>query len=392
MVKSVAEEIRDLANKLESINEGSGLQYHTGVKKHGKEYMDKAAKAGRDGASQEELGRLKDKYSKAEKNKTNEDEDLGNLLKTGVKGSYGVVAKAIKDFEELIRNNPNHPKVPQVKAELARLKPMLAKAQSKLGEGFDDYVTVDGNSYENEADAIQTIMNKGASSAAEQSWLMGMARTHDFYGKPENIGPALQKIRNKVDKKDKDAGPNYEPVLDPGELDKGPSANFPSMEVAMSKVMYYEPGEQVNIAGQIHVRDVKDGKKRWRSVKQDEEMGEGDAGSSSVEDVIKTAIKDLKRIDRQAFFRDRDVYKAEDFVQKGNIPGAIEFLIKGVEGPENQIQDVYNDLHDGLNAIINPPSAQDQEDEYWADVDADKAKDRVSGGYRSQRSGYGKNI
>ena len=54
----------------EEIGEGSGLQYHTGVKKHGKEYMDKAAQAGRDGASQEELGRLKDKYSKAEKNKT----------------------------------------------------------------------------------------------------------------------------------------------------------------------------------------------------------------------------------------------------------------------------------------------------------------------------------
>ena len=48
----------------------SGLQYYTGVKKHGKEYMDKAAKAGREGASQEELGALKDKYSKAEKNKT----------------------------------------------------------------------------------------------------------------------------------------------------------------------------------------------------------------------------------------------------------------------------------------------------------------------------------
>jgi LysM repeat protein len=54
----------------EEIGEGSGLQYHTGVKKHGKEYMVKAAQAGRDGASQEELGRLKDKYSKAEKNKT----------------------------------------------------------------------------------------------------------------------------------------------------------------------------------------------------------------------------------------------------------------------------------------------------------------------------------
>ena len=54
----------------EEMDEGSGLQYHTGVQKHGKEYMDKAAEAGRKGASQEELGRLRDKYSKAEKNKT----------------------------------------------------------------------------------------------------------------------------------------------------------------------------------------------------------------------------------------------------------------------------------------------------------------------------------
>ena len=52
------------------MDEGSGLDYYTGVKKHGKEYMDKAAEAGRKGASQEELGALKDKYSKAEKNKT----------------------------------------------------------------------------------------------------------------------------------------------------------------------------------------------------------------------------------------------------------------------------------------------------------------------------------
>ena len=68
------------------------------------------------------------------KNKMNEDEDLGNVIKTGVKGSYAVVAKAIKDYEELIRNNPNHPKVPQVKAELAKLKPMLAKAQAGMSE------------------------------------------------------------------------------------------------------------------------------------------------------------------------------------------------------------------------------------------------------------------
>jgi LysM repeat protein len=47
--------------------EESGLQYYTGVKKHGEKYMKLAAKAGREGASQEELGRLRDRYSKAEK-------------------------------------------------------------------------------------------------------------------------------------------------------------------------------------------------------------------------------------------------------------------------------------------------------------------------------------
>ena len=59
----------------DDIIDESGLQYYTGVKKHGKEYMKKAAEAGRKGASQEELGRLKDKYSKAEK-KTKEEFEL----------------------------------------------------------------------------------------------------------------------------------------------------------------------------------------------------------------------------------------------------------------------------------------------------------------------------
>jgi hypothetical protein len=53
--------------------EETGLQYKTGVDKHGKEYMVKAAQAGREGASQEEIGALRDKYSKAEKNKTSEE-------------------------------------------------------------------------------------------------------------------------------------------------------------------------------------------------------------------------------------------------------------------------------------------------------------------------------
>lgn len=64
-------------NKCKKIGEDaevdeSGLQYYTGVKKHGKEYMIKAAQAARNGASQKELGALKDRLSKAHKNKSNQ--------------------------------------------------------------------------------------------------------------------------------------------------------------------------------------------------------------------------------------------------------------------------------------------------------------------------------
>lgn len=44
----------------------SGLQYYTGKKKYGKDGMAALAKAGRKGASEEELGRIKDKYKKEE--------------------------------------------------------------------------------------------------------------------------------------------------------------------------------------------------------------------------------------------------------------------------------------------------------------------------------------
>ena len=46
------------------------------------------------------------------------------------------IAKAIKHFEELIKKNPKHPKVSEVKAELDKLKPMLAKSQSGMAEGW----------------------------------------------------------------------------------------------------------------------------------------------------------------------------------------------------------------------------------------------------------------
>jgi len=74
----------------------SGLQYYTGVKKHGKEYMKKAAQAGRDGASQEELGRLKDKYSKAEKTK----EDIA-IDENQVPASDNVLKLVVADYKKL---------------------------------------------------------------------------------------------------------------------------------------------------------------------------------------------------------------------------------------------------------------------------------------------------
>jgi len=42
--------------------EESGLQYYLGKKKYGKDGTKALAQAGRDGASQEELGKIKDKY------------------------------------------------------------------------------------------------------------------------------------------------------------------------------------------------------------------------------------------------------------------------------------------------------------------------------------------
>jgi len=67
--KNAGKRVNDCEKIKEDEVEESGLQYYTGVKKHGKEYMTKAAQLARNGASQEELGALKDKLSKAHKGK-----------------------------------------------------------------------------------------------------------------------------------------------------------------------------------------------------------------------------------------------------------------------------------------------------------------------------------
>ena len=91
---------------LEAETTESGLRYHTGVKKHGKEYMDKAAEAGRKGASQQELGALKDKYSKAEKNKKTPEGSLseGNdsIIFKGKEIDTDTIEYDMQDFSDMI--------------------------------------------------------------------------------------------------------------------------------------------------------------------------------------------------------------------------------------------------------------------------------------------------
>ncbi len=79
--------------------EESGLQYYLGKKKFGKEGMAALAKAGKEGASEEELGRIKDKYKKED---TDVDEakyqgrevPLGKPMKGDVKKSKVYVKNA----------------------------------------------------------------------------------------------------------------------------------------------------------------------------------------------------------------------------------------------------------------------------------------------------------
>ena len=91
--------------KEEDAVEESGLQYYTGVKKHGKEYMTKAAQLARDGASQEELGALKDRLSKAHKGK---DKNEG-VAEAEKKGLYYYVNKRKKAGTSRDASSPKAP-------------------------------------------------------------------------------------------------------------------------------------------------------------------------------------------------------------------------------------------------------------------------------------------
>ena len=104
-----------------------------------------------------------------------------------------------------------------------------------------------------DADEIERLMAMPARSPSDEAQLAMLARKYDFYGKPENIGPAIEKIRAAAGRSRTSRTNGNFPTSEPVTYT---TKNFPSMNAAMQKVNYYQPGERVNIDGQPHVRDV----------------------------------------------------------------------------------------------------------------------------------------
>jgi hypothetical protein len=127
--KNAGKRVNDCEKIKEDEVEESGLQYYTGVKKHGKEYMTKAAQLARDGASQEELGALKDKLSKAHKGK-DKNESVEEAAK---KGLYYYVNKRKKAGTS---RDASHPKAPTAQAWKDAAK-TAKKEDLELEQEFD---------------------------------------------------------------------------------------------------------------------------------------------------------------------------------------------------------------------------------------------------------------
>lgn len=156
----------------------SGLQYYTGVKKHGKEYMKKAAQAGRDGASQEELGRLKDKYSKAEKTK----EEIA--VEQGFEEMMGQFGED-KEVDEAYINNAK---------DAVDVLGVLRGKGKKIETGDGEYAGNLANEYANDVWDVFT-------------WLQN--KTQDFSGMDKNAKAAIDammKLRGEAKKLETEPG------------------------------------------------------------------------------------------------------------------------------------------------------------------------------------------
>jgi hypothetical protein len=106
--------------------EESGLQYYTGKKKYGKDGMAALAAAGREGASEEELGRIKDKYKK-------EDTDIDEAEYQGREVPLGKPMKGdVKKSKVYVKN----PKGNVVKVNFGDKKMRIKKSNPSRRKSF----------------------------------------------------------------------------------------------------------------------------------------------------------------------------------------------------------------------------------------------------------------
>jgi len=101
----------------------SGLQYYTGKKKYGKDGMAALAKAGREGASEEELGRIKDKFKKEDHGPEDPKADYnqGEYDREGdmAKDQLRTIDSAAEELYSIIHSEENLPEWVQKKITLA---------------------------------------------------------------------------------------------------------------------------------------------------------------------------------------------------------------------------------------------------------------------------------
>ena len=101
----------------------SGLQYYTGKKKYGKDGMAALAAAGRKGASEEELGRIKDKFKKEDHGPEDPEADYnqGEYDREGdmAKDQLRTINDAAEELYSIIHSEENLPEWVQKKITLA---------------------------------------------------------------------------------------------------------------------------------------------------------------------------------------------------------------------------------------------------------------------------------
>ncbi len=156
----------------------SGLQYYTGKKKYGKDGMAALAKAGREGASEEELGRIKDKFKKEDSTNMS----IGQMMARdgityspekekeliGLMGQYmqkaGMSPKAIRYYlsydEDYVSDQLEH--LPRKGVSEGRMSDVDIDLQSLANRGDEEdlIAALDGDLGPGTADVLQNMMDE----------------------------------------------------------------------------------------------------------------------------------------------------------------------------------------------------------------------------------------